>query len=61
MKVLSLRFAQYGLTIHPQKTKRVDFTRPEGNSHKGNGSFTFLEFTHYWVKSRIGNVSKNTC
>ncbi|GHV79017.1 maturase [Spirochaetia bacterium] len=59
MKVLALRFAKYGLTIHPEKTKLVDFTRPERDSHngpkvRGNGSFTFLGFKHYWVKSRKG-------
>jgi hypothetical protein len=55
MKVLALRFAKYGLTIHPEKTKLVDFTKPVGNSRKGNGSFTFLGFKHYWTKSREGN------
>jgi hypothetical protein len=55
MKVLALRFAKYGLTIHPEKTKLVDFTKPDGNSHKGNGSFTFLGFKHYWTKSRKGS------
>jgi group II intron reverse transcriptase/maturase len=54
MKVLALRFAKYGLTIHPEKTKLVDFTKPTGNSHKGNGNFTFLGFKHYWTKSRKG-------
>jgi group II intron reverse transcriptase/maturase len=54
MKVLALRFAKYGLTIHPEKTKLIDFTRPEKGSHKGNGSFTFLGFKHYWVKTRKG-------
>jgi group II intron reverse transcriptase/maturase len=54
MKVLALRFAKYGLTIHPEKTKLVDFTKPTGDSHKGNGSFTFLGFRHYWTKSRKG-------
>jgi hypothetical protein len=54
MKVLALRFAKYGLTIHPQKTRLVDFSKPEGDSHKGKGSFTFLGFTHYWTKSRKG-------
>jgi group II intron reverse transcriptase/maturase len=54
MKVLALRFAKYGLTIHPEKTKLVDFTKPTGDSRKGNGSFTFLGFKHYWTKSRKG-------
>jgi group II intron reverse transcriptase/maturase len=54
MKVLALRFAKYGLTIHPEKTKLVDFTKPDDESRKGRGSFTFLGFKHYWTKSRKG-------
>jgi retron-type reverse transcriptase len=30
MKVLALRFAKYGLTIHPKKARLVDFTKPDG-------------------------------
>jgi hypothetical protein len=54
MKVLPLRFTKYGLTIHPEKTKLVDFRAPTGEQRKGTGSFTFLGFKHYWVKSRKG-------
>jgi group II intron reverse transcriptase/maturase len=54
MKVLALRFTKYGLTIHPEKTKLIDFTEPTGTARKGNGSFTFLGFTHYWMKSKKG-------
>jgi hypothetical protein len=35
MKVLALRFAKYGLTIHPEKTRLIDFTEPEGGAGKG--------------------------
>jgi hypothetical protein len=55
LKVLALRFAKYGLTLHPEKTKLVDFRKPAGDSRKGNGSFTFLGFKHYRTKSRKGN------
>jgi hypothetical protein len=55
MKVLALRFVKYGLTIHPEKIKLVDFTKPVGNNRNGNGSFTFLGFRHYWTTSRKGN------
>jgi group II intron reverse transcriptase/maturase len=55
MKVLPLRFAKYGLTIHPEKTKLIDFTKPQGNNRKGKGSFTFLGFKHYWMRSRKNN------
>jgi group II intron reverse transcriptase/maturase len=54
MKVLALRFAKYGLTIHPEKTKLIDFTEPGDGTGKGKGSFTFLGFTHYWMKSKKG-------
>jgi group II intron reverse transcriptase/maturase len=39
MKVLALRFAKYGLTIHPEKTRLIDFTEPEGGVGKGKGSW----------------------
>lgn len=49
-QVLPLRFGKYGLQIHPDKTRLVDF-RPPPTGKKG-GSFTFLGFTHYWGRSR---------
>jgi group II intron reverse transcriptase/maturase len=54
-KVLGARFEKYGLEIHPDKTKLLYFTKPQGGQRKGNSSFTFLGFTHYWTKSRKGN------
>jgi hypothetical protein len=54
-KVLGARFEKYGLKIHPEKTRLLDFTKPRGGQRKGNSSFTFLGFTHYWKKSRKGN------
>jgi hypothetical protein len=54
LKVLAVRFAKYGLTIHPEKTKRVDFRKPAGENRTGNGRFTFLGFVQYWTKSRTG-------
>jgi hypothetical protein len=35
MKVLALRFAKYGLMIHPEKTRLIDFTEPEDGVGKG--------------------------
>ena len=56
--VLGKRLARYGLTLHPDKTRFVDFrnNRPNGTDHpETNGtSFTFLGFTHVWGKSRAG-------
>jgi group II intron reverse transcriptase/maturase len=54
LKVLGLRFEKYGLKIHPEKTKLLDFTKPRDGERKGNSSFAFLGFTHYWTKSRKG-------
>lgn len=55
-EVLPKRFGKYGLTLHPQKTRLVRFTRP-GPSDKdgeGPGSFDFLGFTHHWATSARG-------
>jgi RNA-directed DNA polymerase len=56
MDVLPKRMAKYGLTLQPDKTRLVRFTRPEGarQNGKGPGSFDFLGFTHYWRRSRGG-------
>ncbi len=58
LAVLGERFLQYGLEIHPSKTRFVDFrpVRPEGGDGSGtNGTtFDFLGFTHVWGKSRRG-------
>ena len=53
-KVLGVRFEKYGLKIHPEKTRLLDFRKPGDEQRKGNGSFTFLGFTHYWTRSRKG-------
>ncbi len=56
--VLGKRLARYGLTLHPDKTRFVDFrnNRPNGTDHPETDgtSFTFLGFTHIWGKSRAG-------
>jgi group II intron reverse transcriptase/maturase len=54
-KVLGLRFKKYGLEIHPEKSRLLDFTKPKGRQRKGKASLNFLGFTHYWTKSRRGN------
>jgi RNA-directed DNA polymerase len=56
MDVLPKRFGKYGLTLHPDKTRLVRFTRPNGRDEDdGPGSFDLLGFTHHWAKSRKGN------
>jgi RNA-directed DNA polymerase len=51
---LPKRFEKYGLTIHPKKSRLVQFSRPYWSKGKGPGTFDFLGFTHYWGKTRAG-------
>lgn len=52
LDVLPKRFGKYGLTLHPTKTRLIDFRGPsDGNG----GSFDVLGFTHYWGRSRKGS------
>ena len=53
-EVLPKRFGKYGLTLHDEKTRLVDFHRPSG-SRRHSETFVLLGFTHYWGKSRKGN------
>jgi group II intron reverse transcriptase/maturase len=67
--VLPKRFARYGLTLHPEKTRLVPFTPPvrqikqdkeaerrppHPTGDPQSRSFDFLGFTHYWGRSRKG-------
>jgi hypothetical protein len=59
MDVLPKRFGKYGLTLHPVKTRMVDFRpkdrrRDEPGGGGGQHSFDVLGFTLYWGKSRAG-------
>jgi group II intron reverse transcriptase/maturase len=55
-KVLHLRMAKYGLTLHPEKTRLIPFARPHaGRNGIRPGTFDFLGFTMYWCKSRRGS------
>jgi RNA-directed DNA polymerase len=59
LNVLPERFGKYGLTLHPEKTRLVKFTRPtsrppQGGDDDGTGTFDLLGFTHYWDMSRSG-------
>ena len=57
LAVLSKRFEKYGLRLHPEKTRLVDFRSPlragGGGSQRGR-SFALLGFTHFWGRSRKG-------
>ncbi|HUF37493.1 MAG TPA: group II intron reverse transcriptase/maturase [Anaerolineales bacterium] len=55
---LPRRFAEHGLTIHPDKTRLVRF-RPRPKSRDRSHSdvpdtFDFLGFTHFWGRTRKG-------
>lgn len=58
-KVLTERFAKFGLTLHPDKTRLLEFGReavrkaaqPDG---KKPATFDFLGFTHIGVRGRSG-------
>jgi hypothetical protein len=53
-QVLPQRFERFGLSIHPDKSRMVQFSRPYWKQGKGPGSFAFLGFTHYWGKTLSG-------
>jgi group II intron reverse transcriptase/maturase len=53
-RVLPKRFERFGLRIHPEKSRMVQFSRPYWRQGKGTGSFAFLGFTHYWAKTLGG-------
>jgi group II intron reverse transcriptase/maturase len=58
LRVIYDRFAKYGLTVHPAKTRLVTFTRPPldaASPKPHSGTFDLLGFTHYWRRSRGGN------
>jgi RNA-directed DNA polymerase len=56
--VLGKRLARYGLKLHPDKTRFVDFrnSRSDGKTQpETDGTmFSFLGFTHIWGKSWAG-------
>ena len=56
LEVLGKRLARYGLTLHPDKTRFVDFRPINGEVHPECKAppFDFLGFTHTWAKSLKG-------
>lgn len=53
-RVMAKRLARYGLTLHPTKTRVVDFRHDRRCDKHDGGSFAFLGFTHIWKRSRRG-------
>ena len=65
--VLPKRFGKYELTVHPDKTRLVDFRSPHHPERRREaeasddvrrdgkpGTFDLLGITHYWDKTRKG-------
>lgn len=52
LEVLPKRFARYGLTLHPEKTRLVRFAPKRHDDDDDSGTFDFLGFTLYWGRSR---------
>jgi len=61
LAVLGKRLGKYGLQLHPDKTRLVDFRYRRPVQHTSDGStlatsFNFLGFAHVWGRSRKGKV-----
>jgi group II intron reverse transcriptase/maturase len=56
---LQTRFNEYGLEIHPTKSRNINFGRFErgnaGTQNRSANTFDFLGFTHYCDRSRKGS------
>ncbi len=61
MRVLPKRFEKYGLTLHPEKTRLIEFGRYAVRNAKKQGkqpeSFDFLGFKHLCARSRKGGYT----
>ena len=58
LAVLGKRLGKFGLQLHPDKTRLVDFRPQRSTDEQGSTlptTFNFLGFTHVWGKSRKGN------
>jgi RNA-directed DNA polymerase len=55
--VLPKRMERYRLTLHPDKTRLLDFRRPPADQRGGKGpnTFDFLGFTLYWRRTLRGH------
>jgi RNA-directed DNA polymerase len=52
--VLPRRLGKHGLTLHPDKTRLIDFRRRDRGNPARPGGFDFLGFTHHWGTSLRG-------
>ena len=61
MRVLEKRLGKYGLELHPDKTRMIDFRFQPQSGHDDDQkplatTFNFLGFTHVWVTSEKGRA-----
>jgi group II intron reverse transcriptase/maturase len=59
LEALGERLGRYGLTLHPDKTRFIDFRlQRQGGTHPDcqEPRFDFLGFTHVWGKSKNGKA-----
>jgi RNA-directed DNA polymerase len=59
---LRARFARFGLTLHPDKTRLIEFGRHADRNRRGRGdgkpeTFNFLGFTHACSQTRKGRFT----
>ncbi len=61
LKVLHKRFGKYGLSLHPEKTRLIEFGRFAAQNAARHGgkpeTFDFLGFTHICARSRGGKFT----
>ena len=64
MGVLPKRFARFGLTLHPEKTRLLDFRHPWRKPRSGgppspheSRSFDLLGFRHHWQRTKKGGFT----
>ena len=61
LSVIPKRFEKYGLTLHPEKTRLIEFGRGAARNAKQLGrkspTFDFLGFTHICARSRQGKFT----
>ena len=50
--VLGERFKEFGLALHPKKTRSFSFQAPRDGDGSGGATFDFLGFTLHWQRTR---------
>jgi len=61
LEVLPRRFEKYGMTLHPEKTRLIEFGRSAAKNARKQGkkpaTFNFLGFVHICARSRQGRFT----